>query len=52
MAATFPNGRFENIKQCIYISYFGGFPRAIHAIIGFQGQRKPVEACIAHRNLL
>ena len=35
MAATFQNGRHENIKQCIYFGFLG----AIHALIGFQGQR-------------
>ena len=39
IAATFQNGLHENIKQCIYISYFLGFLCAIHALIGFQGQR-------------
>ena len=39
MAATFQNGRHANIKQCIYISFFGGFLCAIHDLIGFQGQR-------------
>ena len=39
MTATFQNVRHENIKQCIYISYFGGFLCAVHAFIGFQGQR-------------
>ena len=39
MAATFQNGHHENIKECVYISYFGGFLCAIHALIGFQGQR-------------
>ena len=39
MAVTFQNGRHENIKQCIYISYCGEFLCTIHALIGFQGQR-------------
>ena len=38
MAATFQNGRHENIKECIYL-IFGGFLCAIHALLGFQGQR-------------
>ena len=38
MAATFQNGRHENINN-VNISYFGGCLYAKHALIGFQGQR-------------